>query len=94
MTAAKSTRRRRRTSAESLPKVVAEWLRGERTRTPATPWLVLGFPGYALVVDWWQVWKEQHPEARPPAGYEWLEDPTSKRHPSEWLLELARKKQI
>ena len=82
MTVAKSTMRRRRTSMLSMPKAVAAWFAGEfnGTRADGVPWLVLAHPGSALLPDWWASWKADHSKARPPAGFQWLEDPEHPRH--------------
>lgn len=94
MTTKKSTLRpRRSTGADNLPRELVEWFAGE-PRHPdqsSVPWLALIYPDYVLLPERWQIWKSAHPDARPPAGYEWLDDPTSPRHPPEWLLKEARK---
>ena len=94
MTAAKSSYRRRRTAgADNLPATIVEWFEGRRvptkTRT-ATPLTAMAFPGYCLLSGWWQTWLAEHPGARPPAGFAWLNDPTSPRHPTPLMLARAR----
>jgi hypothetical protein len=54
-------------------------------KASCVPWL------YALVPGWWRVYKEAHPDATPPAGYSWLNDPESPRHPTARLLRPCRK---
>ena len=82
MTAAKSTMRRRRSSTDGPPKSVADWFGGvfTGTRADGVPWLVLAHPGSALLPDWWASWKADHSKAKPPAGFQWLEDPQHPRH--------------
>lgn len=93
MTEAKSTRRRRRTTAATqIPTVLAEWFAGNRVptrRTSETPWLAMIYPHGDLLSMRWEAWKEAHPTASPPAGYEWLEDPDSLRHPSPMRVARA-----
>ncbi len=94
MTARKSTLRpRRSTNAENLPRSLAAWFAGEPRGADESgvPWLALIFPDHELLPERWLIWKEAHPDARPPAGYEWLDDPSSPMHPPAWLLAEARK---
>lgn len=94
MTAAKSTlRKRRSTTVENLPRALVEWFEGQPRRADqsSVPWLALIWPDYALLGERWLIWKAVHPDARPPLGWEWLDDPKSARHPPAWLLEQAHK---
>ena len=95
MTDATSVRRRRRNSGtDSLPRDLREWFEGEREPSKSrtlVPWSALIYPDYVLLPERWLAWKAEHPKAKPPTGYEWLDDPTSKRHPAKWLLEPARR---
>jgi len=54
------------------------------------PWNCLLWPGCALIFDWWAAWKAENPRAVPPAGAEWLDDPTGPKAPPAWLVEAAR----
>lgn len=94
MTAPKSTYRRRRTAGTgNLPTPVVQWFEGLRVPTKtlaAVPLAVRAFPGCYLLSGWWQTWLAEHPGARPPAGYEWLNDPASPRHPTPLMLARAR----
>lgn len=94
MTAPRSTlRQRRRSTADNLPRALADWFEGV-PRGPdqsSVPWLALIYPDYVLLPERWLIWKAAHPGAHPPVGYEWLDDPTSPRHSPEWLLIDARK---
>ena len=65
MTAPKSTLRpRRRTTAENLPRKLAEWFAGERTAS-GIPCAALVYPDYVLLPERWEIWKDAHPDARP-----------------------------
>lgn len=71
MTAAKSTIRPRRRTADSagIPKALARWFGGA---DPAPPWCAL-LPGdYELLPERWAVWKAAYPGAVAPVGFEWL----------------------
>jgi len=88
VTAPKSTlRRRRKSGIDGLPATLREWFAGDRTKTP---WAAMAFPGYALLPERWLAWKDEHPDAAPPAGYEWLNDPASPWHPPAWLVRQAK----
>lgn len=94
MTAKRSTLRpRRATGAENLPRALAQWFAGDPRRPDqsSAPWLALIYPDYVLLPERWQIWKEAHPDARAPAGYEWLDDPNSPRQPPEGLVIEARR---
>lgn len=94
MTAPKSTlRQRRRTGAENLPRELVAWFEGEPRRADqsSVPWAALVFPDYALLPERWLLWKAAHPDARPPAGFEWLDNPKSDHHPPAWLVTEAQK---
>jgi hypothetical protein len=58
---------------------------------PSQPWSALIYPDYVLLPERWVMWKEAHPDAKPPAGYEWIADPNSSQHPPAWLLAEARR---
>lgn len=95
MTLARSaTRRRRRSeSGVDVPRYVAEWFSGtyRATRADGVPWRVVTFPGHALLPDWWTAWREQYPDAIPPAGFEWLGDPGHPRQDRPaWLMAMVR----
>jgi len=95
MTAPKNAlRQRRHSTAEDLPRQLAAWFEGQsRTEDQSkVPWSALVFPDYVLLPERWEIWKAAHPDAKPPAGYEWLNDPNSEgyRQP-DWLLEQARR---
>jgi len=94
MTARKSTLRpRRRTSAESLPRDLADWFAGEPRREDqsALPWSALVYPDYMLLRERWQIWKAAHPAAKPPAGFEWIaEPPPELAHGTPWDEAVAQ----
>jgi hypothetical protein len=83
MTAPISSYRKRRTTGEAqIPKTLLQWFSGE---IPFT-WLSAGFPFRPLLPAMWAEWKRTHPDARPPANYEWLDnpdDPRQHRNPEE-----------
>jgi len=91
MTEAKSCRRFRRSRSGSIPKTIATWFGGSRQFTgPAgSPWICWTVPHSALMPEYWRTWKASNPQAVPPPGFEWLEDPN--RHPPQWQVEAARK---
>lgn len=72
MTAPKSTLRQRRpVSAKDLPDELAAWFAGESS---IAPWAAL-LPGdFERLPERWAAWKAEHPDAQPPAGYEWLNE--------------------
>ena len=75
------TRRRRTSGAGQVPAAVASWFAGE-PRLPgqsSVPMLAIVVPGCALLPGWWRAWAEAHPSDKPPAGYEWLADPSNPR---------------
>jgi hypothetical protein len=72
-TDAKATYRHRRTGADSVPLPLREWFAGERAEPPKIE--TLAFPDYVLLPERWRAWKGEHPRARPPPGYEYLNDP-------------------
>lgn len=78
MTAPKPVyRTRRKASASSVPRELAEWFAGAPvTRRP----LLFRLPHYWQVSELWRAWLHDNPTARPPSGWEWLTDPTDKRH--------------
>lgn len=39
------------------------------------PWSALIYPDYLLLHERWIAWKAEHPDARPPAGHEYIEKP-------------------
>lgn len=93
MTAAKATLRRRRPrGAGDVPRELADWFAGVPRDPDATrtPWDALVYPDYVVLGERWQAWKAENPNAAPPAGWEWLDDPASPRHPPEWMLGPAR----
>ncbi len=94
MTVAKGTlRKRRSTTVENLPRALVEWFAGE-PRAPdqsSVPWGALVYPDYVFLSERWLIWKAVHPAAHPPIGWEWLDDPSSPRHPADWLLDHAQK---
>ena len=71
MTERKATLRKRRvTGAQGIPDELLAWFAGE-LKFP--PWSAL-LPGdYELLPSRWAVWKAEHPDARVPTGYEWIE---------------------
>ena len=75
MTAPKSILRRRRDSgAKAMPDDLAAWFAGTET---VPPWSAL-LPGdIELLPARWRTWKAEHRGTRPPAGFEWLDDPIS-----------------
>ena len=94
MTESLKFQRRRRVGAESIPRVLEEWFAGSRVPRPNqshVPWLAMIYPHGDLLSERWQAWKSRHPKATPPAGYDWLDDPKSTRHPSPAIVERARK---
>lgn len=74
MTAPKSTLRpRRRTGPEILPDDLVAWFEGKQS---SPPWCAL-LPGPndgELLPQRWRAWKTSNQGARPPVGYEWLDD--------------------
>lgn len=92
MTIAKSsTRQRRRTTAENLPRQITSWFAGD-PRGPeqsSAPFFAMAYPGYMLLREYWQVWAAAHPGARPPARYEWIAEPPPERmHGVPWAQAL------
>ena len=87
-------RRRRRQAADDIPADLAAWFAGEPRppEKPDIPWSALIVPDYVLLGERWQAWKAAHPDAKPPAGFEDLDDRDSKhyRHPT-WQIEQAHK---
>jgi len=59
--------------------------------TPSPPWSAKAWPGYALLPERWAAWKREHPDAHPPIGYAWLDDPNARQQPPSWLVSEARK---
>jgi hypothetical protein len=49
------------------------------------------YPDHDLLPSRWKVWKQLHPNARPPEGFAWLDDESDLRHPSLDQLREARK---
>lgn len=94
MTAAKSTyRRRRKSAADSVPADLADWFAGNREPGPAkslVPWTALIYPDYPLLSERWCAWSADNPGVPPPAGWEWLAEPTSTRHSPPHLVALAK----
>ncbi len=70
-------RPRRRAGTGGLPLDLREWFAGERMN--GTPWSAMIYPDCVLLRERWQVWLRQHPEARPPSGYEWIADAPPER---------------
>lgn len=94
MTQARGLRRGRRASSiTGIPQALQDWFAGEPRgeNKSEVPWLALIVPDVALLPERWQAWKDEHPDAVPPAGFEWLDDPTSKRHPTPETVAQARK---
>lgn len=94
MTERKGGLRRRRTSSVSMPKTLADWF-GGTYRGPAgtsgVPWTAKVFPSYVLLPERWDAWSAANPDAKPPAGYEWLAIPGHpRRNHAPWLLAAAR----
>jgi len=56
-------RRHRREPDDAIPEAVSAWFAGETS----IPWEALLDPDRRTVPTWWQAWKREHPEARPPA---------------------------
>ena len=80
MTEAKSARRRRRTNTGSLPREWADWFSGApRPPNREMPWMVMAFPGWALLPERWAAWKAEHPDAVAPTSHAWLDDPDDPR---------------
>jgi len=83
MTAPKSTLRPARNSggdSTRTPEDLLQWFSGE---LESPPWSALLSPDHELLPARWAAWKRTHPDARPPAGYEWLaEFSTTKGKPS------------
>lgn len=73
MTAPRSTSRgrRRAAGATEIPKNIAQWFAGERRFT----FFALVHPWAPLLPEYWEAWKQEHPDARPPVGYERLDAP-------------------
>lgn len=94
MTDPKGTRRRRRTDANRIPADLAEWFAGE-PRPPgksSVPWSALIYPEHLLLADRWAIWKEAHPGSKPPAGFEWLDNPPELSGHARALQDAARRK--
>ncbi len=88
MTIAQGTRRQRRSTAgANIPRYIAEWFAGER-RVSMT---AMAFPWYPLVPEYWVAWKAEHPGARPPAEFEWLDTPAAlTRYPARLVAEARQ----
>ena len=84
---ASAFRPRKRTKAERVPKSLAAWF----AAGGPPPLLALIFPDDILLSGRWRAWKASHPRAKPPENFEWLDDPTSPRHPTESQLAEVRK---
>ena len=70
MTAPKAVLRRRRiVPGEDMPDELTAWFSGA---LHSPPWSALLSPGYELLPERWRAWAAEHPDATPPAGYEWL----------------------
>ncbi len=77
MTAPKSTLRTRRrvARADHVPIALRRWFDGT---DQSPPWEAL-LPGDAeLLPERWAAWKALHPDARPPADFEWLDEISTK----------------
>lgn len=89
MTAAKSSRRPRRsnTAAALIPPSIAAWFAGERASPPLE---ALAPPGNVLIYERWQAWLETHPGAIPPSGHAYIARPPPARvHGTAWAEALA-----
>lgn len=71
-----TTRPRRTTAAAGIPAELSAWFAGE---TSEAPWSALVYPDDALLHERWQQWQADHPNARPPAGWEWIGGPPPER---------------
>jgi hypothetical protein len=87
MTERKATTRPRRRGgpADDIPKALQQWFAGE---LDSPPWCALVYPSFMLLKERWLAWKSTRPDARPPAGHEWIDGPGS--YPAE-QVESARK---
>ncbi|MDE2452759.1 MAG: hypothetical protein KGL43_04135 [Burkholderiales bacterium] len=89
MTNPRSTYRgRRRQSTDELPRALVAWFAGERQKPPMVSALL--YPGDMLLPERWAAWSAEHPGVRPPAGWEWLADPGSSRHPAPERVARAK----
>jgi hypothetical protein len=94
MTQARGLRRGRRASSiNGIPQDLQDWFAGEPRPAgkSSIPWSALIVPDWALLPERWEAWREQHPDASPPEGFEWLDDPTSKAQPRPEYIVEARK---
>ena len=72
---------------ERIPKELAQWFAGEIADT----WYAILPYETTLLPLRWNAWKLEHSEAKPPAGYEWLDNPSDPQHPSDEQIREARK---
>src|SRR5687768_4712215 len=86
-TSDRRTRPRRGSTLDDVPAQLGEWFRGE---IPNSFYVLLPWERDLLPTRW-RVWKKQYPGAQPPSGYEWLDDPADRRHPSEAQVREARR---
>lgn len=91
MTEARTLRRSRRStsSAETIPRPLRAWFAGEHDES-GPPWDALIVPDCGLLGERWRAYRAEHPKAKPPAGWEWLDDPLSPRQPSAERIAEAR----
>ena len=89
MTEPRAFRRRFRggVSPDRVPEQLAQWFAGQIAET----WYRLLPYETELLPSRWRAWKRDHPNAVPPPGYEWLDDPADPRHPSEAEVREARR---
>lgn len=74
MTIPRAATRRRRTGA-AIPEPIRAWFTGERRST----FLAAGLPHRGRLHEMWAEWVADHPDAKPPERYEWL-DPGHPEH--------------
>jgi hypothetical protein len=80
-------RPRRGSRFDAVPPELAAWFRGECDFC----WYVVLPVEDTLLPSRWRSWKRDHPHAKPPPGYEWLDDLDDPRHPGEDEVRAARR---
>jgi hypothetical protein len=78
----------RRTGGDGLPPDLVAWFSGA---TDAVPWSADLYPDHVLLPERWRAWKREHPDARPPRGWAWLDDPESPLQPGAERVWRARR---